>query len=102
MSIDLRAAPQLRDLQVNLVDKHERSRKSHDVALAVRPALAAIGRKYGASLQAERVITHCGAGIAASSDALALTLLDKQVAVYDGSLAECTADPSLPMETGEQ
>jgi thiosulfate/3-mercaptopyruvate sulfurtransferase len=65
------------------------------------PALQSLFARAGA-LQAERVITYCGAGIAASSDALALTLLGKQVAVYDGSLAEWTADPSLPMETGEQ
>lgn len=51
------------------------------------------------AMSADRVITYCGAGIAASSDALALTLLGKtNVAVYDGSLAEWTADPALPME----
>jgi multidrug efflux pump subunit AcrB len=47
----LRESPELGDLQVNLVDKHERSRRSHEIALAVRPALAAIGRKFGASVQ---------------------------------------------------
>jgi thiosulfate/3-mercaptopyruvate sulfurtransferase len=54
------------------------------------------------ALTADRVIVYCGAGIAASSDALALTALGlgDKVAVYDGSLAEWTADPSLPMETG--
>jgi thiosulfate/3-mercaptopyruvate sulfurtransferase len=53
------------------------------------------------ALDNDRVITYCGAGIAASSDALALTLLGvPEVAVYDGSLAEWTVDPALPMETG--
>lgn len=49
---------------------------------------------------AERLITYCGAGIAASSVAFALALLGKEnVAVYDGSLLEWAADPDLPMTT---
>jgi thiosulfate/3-mercaptopyruvate sulfurtransferase len=53
------------------------------------------------ALDADRVITYCGGGIAASSDALALVCLGvKNVAVYDGSLSEWAADPALPMETG--
>ncbi|HLB30626.1 MAG TPA: sulfurtransferase [Gammaproteobacteria bacterium] len=53
------------------------------------------------ALASPRVITYCGGGIAASSDALALTLLGvENVAVYDGSLSEWTLDPSLPLETG--
>ena len=51
----LRQAPQLGDIQVNLVDKRHRSRKSHEIALAVRPALAAIGRRYSASIQVVEV-----------------------------------------------
>ncbi len=47
----LRHAPQLGDIQVNLVDRHHRSRKSHEIALALRPALAAIGARYAASIQ---------------------------------------------------
>jgi thiosulfate/3-mercaptopyruvate sulfurtransferase len=46
----------------------------------------------------DRVITYCGGGIAASSDAFVLHLLGhRDVAVYDGSLSEWSADPSLPM-----
>ena len=51
----LRQSPELGDLQVNLVDKRHRSRKSHEIALAIRPQLAAIGSKYGASVQVVEV-----------------------------------------------
>jgi thiosulfate/3-mercaptopyruvate sulfurtransferase len=53
------------------------------------------------ALDADRVITYCGGGIAASSDAFVLALLGQaRVAVYDASLSEWAADASLPMETG--
>lgn len=53
------------------------------------------------ALEAERVIAYCGGGIAASSNALALSLLGLEcIAVYDASLSEWAADPALPMETG--
>ena len=53
------------------------------------------------ALDARRVVTYCGAGIAASSDAFVLTLLGRDdVAVYDASLSEWAADPALPMERG--
>jgi multidrug efflux pump subunit AcrB len=52
---NLRQSPELGDLQVNLVDKHERDRQSHEIALAVRPALAAIGKRHGASVQVVEV-----------------------------------------------
>jgi len=45
----LRADTNQGDLQVNLVDKHDRSRKSHDIARAIRPSLATLGKKLGAS-----------------------------------------------------
>ncbi|BCJ68960.1 sulfurtransferase [Polymorphospora rubra] len=48
-----------------------------------------------------RKVTYCGGGIAATGDALALTLLgEDDVAVYDGSLREWTSDPRLPLEVG--
>jgi thiosulfate/3-mercaptopyruvate sulfurtransferase len=63
-------------------------------AETLRDRFAAAG-----ALDAGRVITYCGGGIAASSDAFVLTLLGKDdVAVYDASLSEWAADPSLPME----
>lgn len=47
------------------------------------------------------VIAYCGGGIAASADAMILTMLGHQdVKVYDASLSEWAKDPSLPMETG--
>lgn len=47
----LRRGPHLGDLQVNLVDRRERSRKSHDIALALRPRLAEIAKRHGAALK---------------------------------------------------
>ncbi|PZO09439.1 MAG: multidrug transporter AcrB [Lysobacteraceae bacterium] len=51
----LRSGANVGDLQVNLVDKHQRDRQSHDIARAVRPALAAIGKRYGASVKVVEV-----------------------------------------------
>ncbi|MBS0318778.1 MAG: efflux RND transporter permease subunit, partial [Proteobacteria bacterium] len=51
----LRSGPIDGDLQVNLVDKHERKRQSHEIALAVRPMLAQIGARYGASVKVVEV-----------------------------------------------
>ena len=59
--------------------------------------------KFQASgaLDAKRVVTYCGGGIAASSDAFILTLLGRDdVAVYDASLSEWANDSTLPMEKG--
>jgi thiosulfate/3-mercaptopyruvate sulfurtransferase len=54
-------------------------------------------------LKASRVIAYCGSGVAAASDALALTLLGhRNVAIYDGSLAEWAADPDAPLVPGER
>jgi thiosulfate/3-mercaptopyruvate sulfurtransferase len=47
------------------------------------------------------VIAYCGGGISATVDLFALTLLGRDGArLYDGSLTEWSADPSLPLQTG--
>ena len=51
----LRTGGEVGDLQVNLVDKHLRDRKSHEVAQAVRPALEVIARRHGGDLKVVEV-----------------------------------------------
>jgi multidrug efflux pump subunit AcrB len=51
----LREGAHLGDIQVNLVDKHQRERKSHEVALAVRGPLQAIAREYKGNLKVVEV-----------------------------------------------
>ena len=67
-----------------------------------RPAeeLTSLFERAGAD-RTQRVVTYCGGGIAASNDALALSLLGyEDVAVYDASMSEYAADPTLPLEVG--
>ena len=55
------------------------------------------------ALEGDSAITYCGGGVAASLDALALTLIGvPKVTVYHGSMTEWAADPQLPMETGKK
>ncbi|MGD9843375.1 MAG: efflux RND transporter permease subunit, partial [Steroidobacteraceae bacterium] len=51
----LRSGPLVGDIQVNLVDKHQRARKSHEIAMAVRPVLSAIGKAHNAVVQVVEV-----------------------------------------------
>ena len=46
------------------------------------------------------IVVYCAGGIAAASDALALALLGRDdVALYDGSLNEWSADADAPLVT---
>ncbi len=51
----LREGPTVADIQVNLLPKGERSLQSHDIAVRVRPAIAKIAAKYGATVAVAEV-----------------------------------------------
>ncbi len=51
----LRSGPNVADVQVNLLPKHERSRASHPFALAVRELLAPIAARTGANVKVTEV-----------------------------------------------
>jgi len=51
----LRSGSNVGDLQVNLIDKHQRDRQSHEIARALRPKLAEIGKRHGASVKVVEV-----------------------------------------------
>ncbi|MDP2811296.1 MAG: efflux RND transporter permease subunit [Rhodocyclaceae bacterium] len=51
----LRASPEMGDIQVNLVDKHSRSRQSHEIAVGVRDRVMAIARAAGGNAKVVEV-----------------------------------------------
>ena len=51
----LRALPEMGDIQVNLVDKHKRSRKSHEIAVSVRDVVASIALRQGGNAKVVEV-----------------------------------------------
>ncbi len=51
----LRAGGDVGDLQVNLVDKHQRHEQSHAIATRMRPELQKIGKRFGANVKVVEV-----------------------------------------------
>ena len=51
----LRRGPNVADLQVNLLPKHDRAAQSHDVSKRVRPLLQTIAEKFGARVKVAEV-----------------------------------------------
>jgi multidrug efflux pump subunit AcrB len=51
----LRRGANVVDVQVTLADKHERPRQSHELAVALRPEIARIGARYGASVKVAEI-----------------------------------------------
>ena len=52
---DLRSGSNVADIQVNLIDKHERSAQSHQIASLLRPEIRKIGKKYNANIKVVEV-----------------------------------------------
>jgi multidrug efflux pump subunit AcrB len=51
----LRQGSSLAEVQVNLLPKHQRSEQSHEIALRIRPAVAAIAARHGARVTVAEV-----------------------------------------------
>ena len=51
----LRSASEMGDIQVNLVDKHNRDRKSHEIATSVRPEIERIAARHQAKVKVVEV-----------------------------------------------
>ncbi len=51
----LRRGANVSDIQVNLAAKHDRSRQSHEIAVAVRPMVDSIAQLYGASAKVAEI-----------------------------------------------
>lgn len=51
----MRSGSNVADIQVNLLDKGDRSAQSHDIAKRIRPSLKEIGDRYGARLKIAEV-----------------------------------------------
>jgi thiosulfate/3-mercaptopyruvate sulfurtransferase len=95
-------------------EEGNRARRGHIPGSTNTPAARLINREsnalvperglrdaFGSVLDQDRIVTYCAAGILATADALALTLLGhRNVAVYDGSLFEWSADENAPIAVG--
>ena len=48
---DLRGGSNMADIQVNLTDKHDRKKQSHEIASLMRPAIQKIAKKFNANVK---------------------------------------------------
>jgi multidrug efflux pump subunit AcrB len=51
----MRSGQNVSDIQVNLAAKHDRKRSSHEIAVAARPEIQKIAKKYGANVKVAEV-----------------------------------------------
>jgi multidrug efflux pump subunit AcrB len=87
----LRQGANIADVQVNLKPKGERRRQSHDIAVAVRPGIDSIARRYGASAKIAEippgppVLSTLVAEIYAASDSTRLEAARRVRAVFEAT-----------------
>jgi multidrug efflux pump subunit AcrB len=85
----LRRGANVADVQVNLRAKGERSRQSHAIAVAARPAIDSIARRYGASAKVAEippgppVLSTLVAEVYAGSDSVRLAAARRVKAVFE-------------------
>jgi len=85
----LRRGANVADVQVNLLPKEERDRQSHEIAVAVRPAVDSIARRFGASAKIAEippgppVLSTLVAEVYAGSDSARLEAARRVKAVFE-------------------
>lgn len=77
-----------------------RNLRSPDQAVCLVDDLQALKALYADLPADRRIVTYCNSGARAALSYLALRVLGRDVAVYDGSWQEWSADAALPVETG--
>ena len=87
----LRRGANVADVQVNLRPKEERSRQSHAIAVAVRPAIDSLARRYAASAKVAEippgppVLSTLVAEVYAGSDAARMAAARRVKAVFEAT-----------------
>ena len=87
----MRRGANVADVQVNLVAKGKRSRQSHAIAVAVRPAIDSIARRYGASAKIAEippgppVLSTLVAEVYAGTDSTRLAAAERVKQVFEGT-----------------
>jgi len=87
----LRRGANVADVQVNLLPKHDRDRQSHEIALAVRPAVDSIARRHGARAKVAEVppgppvLSTLVAEVYAADDATRLEAAKRVLAVFEAT-----------------
>jgi len=87
----LRRGPNVADVQVNLLPKVERSRQSHEIAVAVRPAVDSIARGFGARAKIAEippgppVLSTLVAEVYAADDSTRLAAAGRVMAVMEAT-----------------